>query len=299
MNLKNKIVIFIIVTFALLAACVLIFYSTNESDNYNDYTENENLENEDNEYEENGNENLVLEKNEVTNYGRYFSLVTTVNQIYNNIYSNNVDNLLSALSINYINTNQINSGNIENFIEFKNDYYTATINDIKEVYIYDSIGIYFVEVSLVLDAINFTYDMSEKYTEYIVIFYDENNLTYSFMPINIDEFNEESLIKDDENYLTEYIMSNGSNSYSVKSVSNSMIADLYYYKLYFNYFNEIDGYENLLSGSLPNDFYIDGSSSIVQYYYNDSDSVLEIVDSNDFYYYFTINSVLDFKVKIS
>lgn len=305
MNQKNKAVI-IIISILLLFSLLCILFFSNENGVEDPSSNNENL------YENNGSdddlnedENTDLEEisyiefSDITNYGRYFSLSSTVKSIYLNMYLNNYDELIDTLNPYYINLNKVDSKNIGNYLYFTDEYYNASIVDFKEVYIYEDVAITYLKIKLKQDALNTAYSLLDIYYEYIAIFYDEETSCYSFMPIDEDEFNKTEVLSTESSLLVESISSNENNGYSNVSVTDSMIVDLYFYNFVSSFINEMEGYEDLIYGDLPEDYERYSSFSVSEYSYISATDSLTVIDAYGFTYEFYINNVLDYKVKIS
>lgn len=292
MKAKNKVVLMIVVILFLLLTIILIVV---------DFTEDKIIFNDEVLVEKDENEYMYLEANfsEVTNYGKFFSILTTVNNIYNFVNYDNYSGALNSLNKSYIETYGVNISNINNYIKFDDYFYNPSITDIKEAYIYDSVAIYYIEVKLVQDILNIPYDLCDKYFEYIAVFYDENSFNYAFMPITKEEYNKSSISTENTLFDISSIASNLNNSYTVNSVSDSRIVDLYFYNFNNMYIYEIEDYEDYIYGSKPDNYFTDDGNGVVAYYYSSVDDYLKIEDKYGFIYEYYIDSVLDYKVKIS
>lgn len=300
MKTKNKVIMIIVILLAVITVVTVVVYKNNEevtqsenqdgfiADDEDDY-DDDFLDEDDNVYGE-----LVY----MQNHSRYVVVKNILSEIYSYINSDNNLVLLSTMNSNYIDYYGINENNIANYIAFKDGIYLSNILKIKETSLNENITAYFINVLAVQDEINTDYALLEKQNEYFVIFIDESNSTYSYMPIDEETFNLENVTYEYE-YSIEEIKQNDYNNFSGVSVSNENIVEIYFSNLRFLYLIDNEKFSELIISGSTEDIYMDLTSQISTYIYDFSSGYIEIEDIYGFVYSFYIDAVLDYTVKIS
>lgn len=309
-NMKNKKVVILIVSFLALFGLFIYLISTViqideeetvlEQEEYKEETENQ--EEEVPQIEE---EEYSIDKVEITqlnNFGRYFTVSKVITMLYGYVSSNDEVALFNQLSDLYIEYEGISINNIDEYIESSDTMYMPSIMGVKTASIYDQVEIYFIKVLLIQDELNADYLLLDQKYEYLAVFFDSLTYSYSFMPISEYEYENEEFYEEDL-LCVEEVESNDYNNYTVVSASNQMIAQMLFSNMLTAYLYQIEGYEDFFEDYTDyfsnGNIVIDAYTSLTSYTYSYSNSTLLAIDNRGYTYYFKINSVLDYKVSIN
>lgn len=279
----------------LLVVIISVFISSTSNDNLQSesVTDNNTLVTPNIDSDEKEDEVIYFDAYYLTDHIRYVSL-NTVSNIYYSYISSRDSGIVNILSSKFKSDNNVTSSNVYNYIDELNGNYTAEILEVKVINITDSFTAYFLKVNVVEDIINVNYSVVDKFTDYIAVYYDGTNLTYSVRPI--DEVNYNLTNSSDSEILSlDSNINTGKNTYTTPDVTDRTIATLYFNNFKTNYFYSDDFTKLMANGYKPN-IEITEYTSIVDYLYNRSDSTLTIIDELDNTYIFKINYVMNYKV---
>lgn len=126
----------------------------------------------------------------LNDYSRFFTINSCVNKYITSLQSNKYDNVLKLLDKEYIESNNISSDNVSNYVDNLNGNYNYITNKIYYTELSKNIINYYVKGYLVSDELdNISNDKIDKY--YIVKFDLTNNL-FSITPIESSKYKEVS-----------------------------------------------------------------------------------------------------------
>lgn len=294
MNTIQQKVAIIFGSFFLIVIIIVMIISSSSSDNVENNSSLDNntvvTPNEDNDA---SNDVIHYDVSYLEDHIKYVSL-NTVSNIYYSYVTSKDSEIVNILSTNYKTTNNITSTNVYNYIDELNGNYNAQILEVKVIAITDSFKAYFLKVNVTEDIINVNYSVVKKFVDYIVVYYDESNLTYSVRPIEEVNYNN-TTTSNSELLKLESNVNTGKNTYSTPDVTDRTIATLYFNDFKTNYFYSDDFTKLMADGYKPN-IEITEYTTISEYLYNRTDSTITIIDELDNTYIFKINYVMNYKV---
>lgn len=300
----EKKVAIIVVFFCIFISAIVIILSINnenQSNMENEYTENntDTNTNDEDEDEDENDENINIGKIfGVNNHSEYFVIDQIMAKITSYINTTSNTGLYMLLDEDYKNSEVITTKNIDDYIDITFPLINTMINKIKYAQISETKLVYFLEVIVLDDQINLDYQLQETKIKYYAIFTDQNNSTFSFMPVTEEVMNMDE-IPNNELYNQNEITNNYYNEYDIATASNIEIINLYFYNFRYNYITEREDLYEKINGNIPYNFTMDLSTSIDSYEYKYNDKYIKLIDVGGYFYTFTIENVLDYSVKIS
>ena len=126
----------------------------------------------------------------LNDYSRFFTINSCVNKYITSLQNNKYDNVLKLLDKEYIESNNISSDNVSNYVDNLNGNYNYITKKIYYTELNKNVINYYVKGYLVSDELdNISNDKIDKY--YIVKFDLTNNL-FSITPIESSKYKEAS-----------------------------------------------------------------------------------------------------------
>lgn len=246
----------------------------------------------------------VIEENnfsDVTNYNIFFFVNNNINTFIKYTADSNVEGLINYLDEDYKKENNINITNLKNFTKFysQEDYYMAKIT--KSYQVNDDVTVYYTEGQILSEGYEETIivDNNVKYILYV----DYGNMAASLKIVNTT-INE----NDVKNINTEKrISSNNSNAIKqIELMDTNRICIMYladfinkvYSNTGYQYVNNFDSFDSY-QDFIKNNNLISNVKSCNNSINNENKRVYTILDTNNYRYVFTEESILNYKVSIS
>ncbi|MEG1310203.1 MAG: hypothetical protein RSD06_04945 [Bacilli bacterium] len=243
----------------------------------------------------------------VEDYDRFFTIENCIKTYYSYLYNNEYEKALLLLNPEYVKTNNITIENNKPSIDDENESYTYSARKIYKEKLKHNITRYYVYGNLAKNIL----DEKPKYIDnYIIVYLDENTLSFSVEHYIVDNTNTDvtnnlkemiKKVKKLYNEDTNFVNKNEFNKYNVTHLSNSDICNKYYYNMK-NLF--ILDYEESKS-KITNNSSVENISSyfkgtITKYSLSGNNSNLKciIIDSNNLKYTFNISYVLEYSVTL-
>lgn len=118
---------------------------------------------------------------------RFMTITSAINNYFNAVKYENVDNIMLILDKIYVEENNINSNNVLHKIDNYNKNYVASIRAVYQVKSYNNIYIYYVKANLIEESV-----LSVEHTYIREIYYkvtiNENTLAFAVAPISEKEY---------------------------------------------------------------------------------------------------------------
>lgn len=246
----------------------------------------------------------VIEENnfsEVTNYNIFFFVNNNINTFIEYTADNNLEGILNYLDEDYTKENNINITNLKNFVKFysQGDYYMAKLT--KSYQVSDNVTVYYTEGQILNEGFEETtiVDNNVKFVLYV----DFGNMSASVKIVNnaINENDVKSINTEKR------IPSNQANAIEqVELIDTKRICNIYLNdfitKVYngegFPYTNNFENREDFET-YVENNNLISDIKTCNTSINNENKRVYTIVDTNNYRYVFTEESILNYKVAIT
>ena len=136
-------------------------------------------------------DNTIIEEKKiyrlVKDYSRFFTVNSCIYRYFTYLSNKDVDSLLKVLNEDYIKKNNIDSNNLFDFVPNLDDNYSFTSTKMYSSKISDNYFEYYVYGYTTKDG--YEIDLEKKYY-YFRVDFDQENTTFSIMPISQTEFEE-------------------------------------------------------------------------------------------------------------